>query len=69
MSNLLYRDKRQNFERRRFSYSFCIPERRSGLDRRTNTDLTTIIKSRETATRQHLTQELLWLSDQPMAVT
>jgi hypothetical protein len=67
MSNPLFKERRQNFERRRFSYSYCIPERRSGQDRRTETDQTTIINSTETAFRQHLTEDFSWLSDQPMA--
>jgi hypothetical protein len=68
MSNLLFKDRRQNFERRRFSYSYCIPERRSGEERRTETDQTTIINSTETAISQHLTQDFSWLSKQPMAM-
>ena len=68
MSNLLFKDRRQDFERRRFSYSYCIPDRRSGKDRRTETDQTTIMNGTENAIRQHLIQEFSWLYEQPMAM-
>ena len=68
MSNSLFKDRRQNFERRRFSYSYCIPERRSGKDRRTETDQTNIIYSTENGIRQHLNQDFSRLSDQSMAM-